>query len=380
MSLRTRTHRTLSFRTLSFRTLSFRALTLRAIATLVAGAIVLSPAVAHAAAPSPDPSSDAGSGTTWALQPASPDGADGRVSLRHTVDAGGVVQDRIALSNFGSRPASFAVYASDGTVGADGNFDLIPASEEATDGGTWIDIAAPEASTARDEGGIVLEVPAASTVVIPVQITVPANATPGDHPAGIVAELVSAAGTGVQFASRVGVRAHLRVAGDIVGEISPEVIGVSYTPSWNPFAPGTVDVDVALANAGNVRLGADAVTTAAGVFGIGRADASVAQREILPGDRAGTRVRLEVWPLFFSWGDVETTPLVVGEDAIDDVTLASARASFGVWTVPWSQLVLLLVLVGGFFGIRRLRTRSRARVQAQIDAAVAAATLSSQGR
>jgi hypothetical protein len=339
----------------------------------VAGAIVWAPAGAHAVAASPDPSSDPAPGTTWALQPASADGADGRVSLRHTVDAGAVVEDRIALSNFGPRPASFAVYASDGTVGADGNFDLIPASEEATDGGTWIRIGAPEASTPRDEGGIILQVPAAATVVIPLQIAVPGNATPGDHPAGIVAELVSAADTGVQFASRVGVRAHLRVSGDIVGEIAPKVVGVSYLPSWNPFAPGTVDVEVALANAGNVRLGADAVTTAAGVFGIGRADASVAQREILPGDQTTTRLRLEVWPVFFSWGDVVTTPLVVGEDAMDDVTLSLARASFGVWTVPWSQLALVLLLVGGFFGVRGLRSRSRSRVQARIDAAVAAA-------
>lgn len=311
-------------------------------------------------------------GTTWALQPAGAEGPDGRVSLRHTIDGGAAVDDLVALTNFGPQPATYAVYPGDGTVSADGNFDLAPADEPATGGGAWITVGSVDGATARDGGGIVLEVPAETTVTIPVRVEVPANATPGDHPAGIVAELVPADSDAVQLASRVGVRAHLRVSGDIVASVVPDGTTATYTPSWNPFAPGTVTVTYALSNDGNVRLGAETDTAVSGPFGILAASAATESREILPGQAQSTTVEVPVWPTFFSWGTVTATPLVVGEDEVN-AALAATTAEFTVWTIPWSQLALLALLVGGFFAIRALRARSAARVQARIDAAVAAA-------
>jgi cytochrome c-type biogenesis protein CcmH/NrfF len=41
--------------------------------------------------------------------------------------------------------------------------------------------------------------------------------------------------------------------------------------------------------------------------------------------------------------------------------------------VPWAQLALVLLVVGAFVMVRVLRRRNAARVQARIDAAVAAA-------
>ena len=295
------------------------------------------------------------------------------MSLRHVIEGGAAASDLVAVTNYGDRPATFAVYASDGVVTPDGNFDLLPAGEEPVDGGSWITVGPVEGAAARDGGGVTLEVGAASTVVLPVQIDVPENATPGDHPAGIVAELLPGDGGGVQLASRVGVRVHLRVAGDVVAELAPEGVTASYTPSWNPFARGTVTVEVAVANAGNVRVGAQTVASAAGPFGIAPGEARVDEREVLPGQAATTTVEIPVVPLFFAWGDVVATPSVVGEDDVA-ATLSAGTASFTVWTVPWSQLALLALLVGGFFLVRTLRRRNAARVQAKIDAAVAAAT------
>jgi hypothetical protein len=288
------------------------------------------------------------------------------------VAGGGEASDLVAVTNFGDRPATFSVYASDGTVSSDGNFDVLPAGEEAVGGGAWITISPVEGSVPREEGGVVLDVPAASTVVLPVQIRVPDNATPGDHPAGIVAELVRAEGGGVQLASRVGVRVHLRVAGDVVAELVPEGVTASYAPSWNPFAQGTVTVQFAVANAGNVRLGAETIASVAGPWGIAPGQVRIEQREVLPGQATVATVEIPVTPLFFAWGEIATTPVVVGEDEIDTALIAGT-ASFAVWTVPWSQMALLAALIGAFFLIRALRRRNAARVQARIDAAVAAA-------
>jgi hypothetical protein len=93
---------------------------------------------------------------------------------------------------------------------------------------------------------------------------------------------------------------------------------------------------------------------------------------VLPGQATVATVEIPVTPLFFAWGEIATTPVVVGEDEID-TALSAGTASFAVWTVPWSQLALLAALIGAFFLIRALRRRNAARVQARIDAAVAAA-------
>jgi hypothetical protein len=75
--------------------------------------------------------------------------------------------------------------------------------------------------------------------------------------------------------------------------------------------------------------------------------------------------------VFFGWGEVSVTPVVVGEDDVPPTT--ASAASFTVWVIPWAQLCLLALLVFGFLMIRMSRRRSAARVQARIDAAVAEA-------
>lgn len=339
-----------------------------AAAALVVGAAALP---ASAALPATTGTEDAAGGTTWALEPAGEDGADGRVSLRHEVEDGASVGDHVVLTNFSEHDATFAVYASDGVVDDDGNFDLLPSEAAPVDGGSWVEVGEVDGATPRDGGGIVLEAPASSSTVVPLEISVPAGATPGDHPAGVVAELVQGGDASLQMSSRVGVRLHLRVAGEVLAQVTPDV-DASYSPSWNPFAPGTVTVDYTLDNTGNVRVGADVDASVTGPFGVGGGEASAEHREVLPGQSAAGSVTLEVWPLFLGRGEVTATPLVVGEDVVP-AALLPTTTEFRVWTVPWSQLVLLVLLVATPLLVVRARRRSAARIQARIDAAVAAA-------
>ncbi|WP_168210139.1 WxL protein peptidoglycan domain-containing protein [Oerskovia sp. KBS0722] len=328
------------------------------------------------AATAPDPAAataDPATKTTWAVEPATADGPDGRVSFRLTVDPGGLASDHVTVTNFSDHPATFDVYASDGVVTADGQFDLLPAGTTPADGGAWITLGEGDAAGPTQR----VEVAAESSVTVPFTVSVPADATPGDHPAGVVAALARPEGdaSAVTFDTRVGARVHLRVAGELAPALALTDVRATYEPSWNPFAPGAVRVDYTVANEGNVRLGADTQVAGSGLFGWNARDVvAPAQREVLPGQEASGSVVLDgVWPLGKVSGDLTTTPLVVGDDVIE-VALAPATGTYTAWTLPWVQLGSLLVLVGAVLAVLRARRRREARTQARIDAAVAART------
>ncbi|TQK20918.1 hypothetical protein FBY40_3463 [Microbacterium sp. SLBN-154] len=312
------------------------------------------------------------SGTTWTLSPAGPDGADERISLRHVMEPGATVDDRVALTNFTPAPATFAVYASDGVVTADGNFDLLPPGETPVDAGSWIDIGAVDGQDPLPNEPLTIELPAGGSIVIPLTITVPENASPGDHPAGVVAQFVPGDGAGVEMASRVGVRAHLRVDGPVVASLDVDRVEATYEPSWNPFTPGTVHIDYTLGNSGNVRLGASSTATITGPFGVAPSSETASTREVLPGQEARLSSSFEVWPLVLGFGDVAVTPQIVGEDALVEAG-ATRTATLTVWTVPWAQLCLIAAVGAMIMLALRLRRRSAARMQRRIDDAVAQA-------
>lgn len=341
-------------------------------AALLCVAAVLLPAAAAAAdEPAPAASPDPAAAATWALGPAGPDGADGRISLRHTIDPGASADDQVVLTNFSSRATTFTLYTGDGVVDDGGTFDIGAAGDTPTDSGSWITLGPVDGAQPDADGRLVLQVAAESSVLVPLTITVPADATPGDHPAGVVAELAAGEGA-VQLASRVGVRVHLRVAGDVVADLRVTDVQARWVPSWNPFAAGTVHLTYDIENAGNVRLGSEARTTLAGPFGLGSATSTASHREILPGRAVTVEADLRAWPAVRSTGQIEVRPGVVGDDALA-VVLLTGSSGFGVWTVPWAQLALVAAVVALLLVVRRTRRRAAARVQARIDAAVAEA-------
>ncbi|QCB92243.1 hypothetical protein [Cellulomonas shaoxiangyii] len=308
---------------------------------------------------------------TWTVQPATADGPDGRVSLRHVLDPGATVEDHVTVTNFGDRAATFVVSAGDGTVSDGGDFDVLPGDGSPQDGGAWVRLTPPEGVQADAAGRLTLTLEPTAAVTIPLTITVPADARPGDHPAGVVAELVDD-DAGVRLEARVGTRVHLRVAGDIAAGVVADDVRARWEPSWNPFTPGTVHVSYVVRNAGDVRLGARSTARLAGPFGAGAATRTSEVREVLPGRSAAVSAAVPVWPLLRASGRVAVTPLVVGADVVD-VPLDDTSVAVAVWTPPWAQLLLLLVLAGAVLLAVRLRRRSARRVQEQIDAALAAA-------
>ncbi len=338
-------------------------------ALLLAG--LLGPLAPVSAATDPAPADAAR--TTWAVEPADGEGPDGRVSVRHAVDPGGEVADHVVVRNFSDRAVTFDVYASDGVVTEDGQFDLLPAGTAPADGGSWVAIGDATGTLGAPGEPRRVEVPAQTDLVLPLAVTVPVDATPGDHPAGVVAAVAREDAAGVAFESRVGVRLHLRVAGELAPALAVEDVRATYAPSWNPFAPGELRLDYTLANAGNVRLGARTAATTAGPFGLAERSATgPEQREVLPGAEASGSVTVDAWPLGRLGGSVAATPVVVGDDEVE-AALEQAAASYSAWALPWVQAGLVLLVVGAVLGVRGARRRAEARTRARIDAAVAAA-------
>jgi len=297
----------------------------------------------------------------WTVTPADADGPDGRVSLRHIVEAGGSVTDAIAVTNSGAVDGEFEVTAGEGVVGGDGAFDI---GENAAGGvGEWIRV------DGLTDGRVA--VGAGETRVLPVSIAVPADATPGDHPAGITVG-VSQGGDGVTVRHRVGVRLHLQVAGELAPAIAVSDVSASFRSGDSPFAPGTVSVEYTVENTGNVRLGAAEHVAVAGPFGVGsgqtdRTDAL----ELLPGASARQTREIAVLPWVLLLGTVTIAPVALGDDVLA-LPLASS-ADFATFAMPWGVLIALLLLVSLGFLALLVRRRARGRAQRRIDDAVAAA-------
>ncbi len=349
-------------------------MTLRHLGALAAAAAIaiapfaLAPAAASAAPAPAAPASTAtsaaaaatASAASWSVAPADETGPDGRISLRHELDAGATASDRIAVSNHGPEAVEYVVAAGDGMVGANGAFDIRQGEPER--GGAWITVGG------LDERGTVVVDPG-TTVVLPLEIAVPGNATPGDHPAGVVVGLASTSAEGVQVQHRMGVRLHLQVAGELAPSLDAEVLGTGYDWSWNPFEPGTAEVRVAVENIGNVRVSPGVATTIGGPFGLlSERSGATDTAELLPGDRTVVTASVPAWPLVWLLGDVQATPVAVGEDSWTGAGATSLPVGLLAFSPAW-LVVLAVVLASAVALVLRRRAVRIRRTRARLAAA-----------
>ncbi|MBM9469364.1 COG1470 family protein [Nakamurella leprariae] len=287
---------------------------------------------------------------TWAVEPSTADGPDGRVSFRYELDGGAVVDDFVTVSNYGQSDVTFRLYASDGITTEEGVFDLRPGAETPTDSGSWIQLAQNE-----------ITVPARSRATVPFRITVPATATPGDHPAGVVASLSGAGADGsVNVEQRVGARVHLRVAGELTPRLEVQDLAADYRGGWTLGAGGTSTVGFDVVNTGNVRLSGTATLTVEAPFGVWDRTVELGQvPEILPGNRVHLTATVDgVPPLLVLSHRVSLTVAAVASDdvgALPGATEATARSA----AMPWLWIVILIIAVAVVTILVQRRSRNR---------------------
>ncbi len=318
-----------------------------AAALAAAGALLLGPAsVALAADPAP---------VTWAVQPGNADGPDGRAWVELEAEPGTAHTDHIVVRNLGREDTTFALKAADAYFTDRGRFAMLPSSEPSVDAGTWVK--APARVTVK----------AGQEEVLPFEITVPDNATPGDHAAGLAATVTTpgtdAAGNSMGVESRVGFRVMVRVK----GELRPALRGdasMNYVASSNPFEPGSAQLAIDLENNGNTRLAAGGTITVSGPFGWGKREVPLpAVDDTLPGERRSLSVRVDgVWPLFVSTASVHLTPASVeGQSFPEQPAVLDLAAS--ATSIPWTQLALLAGLAAVVALALLLRRRRRAALE-----------------
>ncbi|GIM91912.1 COG1470 family protein [Paractinoplanes toevensis] len=308
----------------------------RALAAALLAVPLLPATAAHADASGPK--------VTWTVQPANATAADGRRWVERTVDPGTTVTEHLAVRNLGTVSAVFALTAADGYLTDNGHFNMLASDKKSSDAGTWIAVQ-PSVTVGPNE-----------TRVLPFTITVPAGATPGDHPAGIAASVLSRSGT-LQVESRVGFRVMLRASGAARSSLAARGVTVHYEQSWNPFRAGTIHAGYTVANTGNVRADARTSLSVREFFGLHHRDGGAATGELLPGGNRPADARVHgVWGL----GPVHTKILLTPADPAGPTEVT-------VWIVPWPQLIAVALLVALLFVLRTTRRASRRRLARLLD-------------
>lgn len=285
-----------------------------ALATAVA---LLSPAGAYAApvpgpsAPGPSASAPGPGGGRWTAAPAPGGGARPSAQDRPYFylegAPGAVLEDRLSLTNPGGSAVTLRLRG--GPTGSGG----------------WI-------STAGKE----VRVPPRTRAAVPFTVTVPRDATPGDHPAALVAEGGGRTAT---------VPVHLRVTGPALAALSVEDVAVERRGS-------AAVIRYVLVNRGNTTLTPRLAVDADGLFGPALRRAAHTLPVTLP---PGHRVPLtEPWPdpPALDSVDVRLTATAAGG--------ARGTAGASYTAVPWGAAALppLGLLAGA--ALWRVRRRRRA--------------------
>ena len=237
----------------------------------------------HAGRGGPDPSGPAGpGGAELGLGSRGtsddPNQPNNRPNLSYELDPGAVVEDAVTLYNYGNVPLNFEVYATDAFNNEQGEFDILPGDQAPDDVGSWITLPSR-----------LITLQAGTQLTLPITVTVPDDAKPGDHVGGIVAAS-KAVGTGPDGAAvsvdrRTGTRVYLRVAGPVEPELAVEHVKTTYTPSLNPLG-GTAEVTYTIRNRGNVRLAGTHQVEVSGPFGLfGHSKAARRCPSCCPGER-----------------------------------------------------------------------------------------------
>ena len=289
---------------------------------------------------------------SWALAPAGNDadgGTGNRPDLSYVADPGSVIEDAVTLYNLSNVPLTFEVYGTDAFNDDNGDFALLGTDEAPTEVGTWVGI-----------GGRQVPVPARTQVTIPITITIPEGARPGDHVGAILAANAATSsdneGREVTLDRRTGPRLYVRVNGPLVSELAIADIETDHTGSLNPLS-GATTVNYTIENRGNIRLSGTARATVGGPFGISERsslDAEIA--DLLPGESVTVEEQFDGVPTM----GVVITNIELEPSGDDAATLTSTSRSTTTFAPPMGLLLAVLAVLFGWLAVRAFR-RHRAR-------------------
>jgi len=310
---------------------------------------------------------------TWSVEPATSTGPDpNRIEFSYgVVRAGSTITDHVEIANRSSQSAAFSIYATDasGTT-ASGALLLLGSNQKSTDIGAWCSFAggAHQLSTI---------IPGKKAIIVAFTLTVPPQATPGDHTGAMVAAVgvtrKNASDENVVENYRIAVPLELRVPGALRAGLQVQSISTGFSDPLNPFGTGSATISYTLTNTGNVRQSGSPTVKVTGPFGQSATVHPAKLPVILPGD--SVRVAA-VLPGLFPAGPMTTNIGVTAGWPTGTIPLtkaaAAATGSASLFAFPWSLLGLILLLIAIGVGIwfylrwrRRLRRAELAAVAAR---------------
>ncbi|SDS50843.1 WxL protein peptidoglycan domain-containing protein [Actinoplanes derwentensis] len=289
---------------------------------------------------------------TWTVRTASNSLGATRSSFGYDVSPGTTTSDAMVVANKGTEAVNLKVYTADGYTTDAGQLDLLTGDKKSKAIGAWV----RPTSTA-------VTVAPGRTVEVPFTITVPADATPGDHVGGIVTSLTAPDKTAnVNVERRLGIKIKLRVAGDLAPALAIENLDADYHD-------GSATVSYTIHNTGNAVQTASQAVTVSGPFGWFRADATgiVTPPELLPGESWQVKVPISnVTPALLLTATATVTPLLT--DASGSTTaLNPVTATATTWAFPWMITLLVAVLIALVILVVVLNRKRRARRKERED-------------
>jgi hypothetical protein len=326
------------------------------------------------------PAKPSGPQVRWSVAPATADSLDAkRQFFDFAVQPGASFADHVAVTNYSAQPVEFHIYGADATTDYDTHkYALVSSTKRSVDLGSWVSVqggpsscpASASSATTADclsKLGTRITVQPNTAVIVPFTITVPKNARPGDHSAGIVAAYTQG-GNGkksVTLEQRVGSRIYVRVAGPLRPELSTSGEVLTFHGGKNPFGGGGATVGFDLKDSGNTRVSAVPRFTVTGPFGIpiARAAAPVVEN-LLPGGVTHVQVEIPkgVPRLFLVFGGIEVHAQPADGTIKDDRLPADAHGTAVGWAVPWIWVLIVVLVAAGVVGGLWWRRRSQERL------------------
>jgi len=300
------------------------------------------------------PSNTQKSAAAVGIRTASPQGGDDRGVYDYEILPRGVVKDYVAVSNFRYKPITVALFAKDAATTTDSGFAIQPTAQQPTDVGAWTVL-----------GKNKVTIPPRREIVIPFQVGVPYNATPGDHSGAIVLSLLATQpkpdGQSIIVEHRVAMRIHLRVPGAMNPQLSVEHVKVDWNGEGDALGRGDAVVTYTVRNTGNVRMSASGDVALIRALGLPKVsgEAPVVE-DILPGGEATyTQTFEDVLGTGPMKAVVSLDPAPI-DPALPDIDEVSS--SVRLWAFPRALLaeilgLLLFLGLGGWAGRSRRRAR-----------------------
>jgi hypothetical protein len=289
----------------------------------------------------------------WAVRTASNEFGSSRPNYSYTLNPGGHLEDGLVVVNHGTTPLDLALYAADGFTTDAGRLDLVTKDATSTGVGAWV-------HASRDH----VTIQPGKSAEVPFTVTLPANATPGDHLGGIVTSLTQASAAGsTKVERRLAIRIRLRVGGEFKPSLSVKDVHVDYSSTLNPFGKGDATITYTIHNTGNAILAARQAASISGPFGRlrVRSDEVDDSPQLLPGDTWTVSVPIhEVAPTVPLTGTVTLVPLLT--DASSSIApLTAVETTTHARTIP-TALVLFVILCGLAVVVLAARRRRQAKL------------------